>query len=197
MLHKIIEENGWRILLASRSPRRHELLAGCGIPFEVVDIEVDEIYPPHLTAEEVPAYLSALKCKAYPHTIEERDIVLTADTVVIRDGEVLGKPTSKVAARDMLIALQGRAHKVITGVTIGTSEGLHTFDCETVVNFAPLTEEEINYYIDECQPFDKAGSYGCQEWLGYAAIESLSGSFYNVMGLPTERLYKELKKIIK
>lgn len=187
----------WRLLLASQSPRRRELMSGCGIPYELAPrYACDENYPATLPAEEVPAYLSQLKSEAYPTPLATGDLLLTADTVVILNGRVLGKPHDRQEAVEMLQALSGNRHTVITGVTLRATDRIHTFSVGSDVWFRALTDEEITYYIDTYRPFDKAGSYGIQEWIGYAAIERIDGSFYNVMGLPIQRVYIELEKFI-
>ena len=187
----------WRLLLASQSPRRRELMSGCGIPYELAPrYECDENYPATLPAKEVPAYLSRLKSEAYPTPLAANDLLLTADTVVILEDRVLGKPHDRQEAVEMLQALSGNRHTVITGVTLRSAERIHTFSVRSDVWFRALTDEEIAYYIDTYRPFDKAGSYGIQEWIGYAAIERIDGSFYNVMGLPIQRVYIELEKFI-
>lgn len=195
LLHEKLQP--YRLLLASQSPRRRELIAGSGIPFTLTaKYDCEECYPATLAAEEVPAYLSRLKSEAYPEALAENDILLTADTVVILGGEVLGKPKDRTDAIDMLGRLAGNRHTVITGVTLRTATRTETFSARSDVWFRPLTEEEITYYVDTCKPFDKAGSYGIQEWIGYVGIERIDGSFYNVMGLPIQRLYLELEKFI-
>ena len=187
----------WRLLLASQSPRRRELMSGCGIPYELAPrYACDENYPSTLPAEEVPAYLSQLKSEAYPTPLATGDLLLTADTVVILNERVLGKPHDRQEAVEMLAALSGNRHTVITGVTLRSAERIYTFSVGSDVWFRALTDEEITYYIDTYRPFDKAGSYGIQEWIGYAAIERIDGSFYNVMGLPIQRVYIELEKFI-
>lgn len=187
----------YRLLLASQSPRRRELIAGSGIPFTLTaKYDCEECYPATLATEEVPAYLSRLKSEAYPEALAENDILLTADTVVILEGEVLGKPKDRADAILMLGRLAGNRHTVITGVTLRTATRTETFSARSDVWFRALTEEEITYYVDTCKPFDKAGSYGIQEWIGYVGIERIDGSFYNVMGLPIQRLYLELEKFI-
>lgn len=195
LLHEKLQP--YRLLLASQSPRRRELIAGSGIPFTLTaKYDCEERYPTTLAAEEVPAYLSRLKSEAYPEALAENDILLTADTVVILEGEVLGKPKDRTDAIDMLGRLAGNRHTVITGVTLRTATRTETFSARSDVWFRALTEEEITYYVDTCKPFDKAGSYGIQEWIGYVGIERIDGSFYNVMGLPIQRLYLELEKFI-
>ena len=150
----------------------------------------------HLAAEEVPLYLSRLKSEAYPAPLSGRDILLTADTVVVLDGEVLGKPRDREDAAGMLRRLSGRRHTVVSGVTLRTAGRMHSFEARTSVWFRPLADEEIAYYVDAFRPFDKAGSYGIQEWIGYAAIERIEGSFYNVMGLPIQKVYVELTRFL-
>ena len=195
LLHEKLQP--YRLLLASQSPRRRELIAGSGIPFTLTEkYACEEHYPATLAAEEVPAYLSRLKSEAYPTPLAENDILLTADTVVILDGEVLGKPKDREDALRMVARLAGNRHTVVTGVTLRTPERIETFSAESDVWFRPLSEDEIAYYVDTYQPFDKAGSYGIQEWIGYVGIERIDGSFYNVMGLPIQRLYVELEKFI-
>ncbi len=195
LLHEKLQP--YRLLLASQSPRRRELIAGSGIPFTLTEkYACEEHYPATLAAEEVPAYLSRLKSEAYPTPLAENDILLTADTVVILDGEVLGKPKDREDALRMVARLAGNRHTVVTGVTLRTSERIETFSAESDVWFRPLSAEEIAYYVDTYHPFDKAGSYGIQEWIGYVGIERIDGSFYNVMGLPIQRLYVELEKFI-
>lgn len=188
----------YRLLLASQSPRRRELMTGCGLPYELAPkYDCEEIYPEGLAAGEVPLYLSRLKSEAYPAPLGPGEILLTADTVVVSDGEVLGKPRSRDEAAAMLRRLSGRRHTVVSGVTLRTADRMHTFSAESGVWFRPLTDEEIAYYVDTFRPFDKAGSYGIQEWIGYAAIEKINGSFYNVMGLPIQKVYVELEKFIR
>ena len=188
----------YRLLLASRSPRRRELLTASGLPYELADdFACEEIYPDTLPAREVPLYLSQLKSEAYPRALSPRDILLTADTVVVCGGRVLGKPEDPEQATRMLRRLSGRRHTVVSGVTLRTPGRTHTFAAKSSVWFRPLADEEIAYYLDACRPYDKAGSYGIQEWIGYAAIEKINGSFYNVMGLPIQKVYTELDKFLK
>lgn len=195
LLHERLRN--YRLLLASQSPRRRELLSGCGLPYELAPRYVcEERYPAGLPAEEVPRYLSRLKSEAYPFPLDERDILLTADTVVVLGDRVLGKPHDRADAVAMLRALAGRSHVVVSGVTLRTVHASHTFTARSEVWFRPLRDEEIDYYVDTCRPYDKAGSYGIQEWLGYVAIERIDGSFYNVMGLPVQRLYVELERFL-
>lgn len=184
----------YNILLASKSPRRRELLSQLLIPFHCVAIGgIDESFPESMPAVEVPEYLSRVKASAYASTIKENDLLITADTLVIKGNKIYGKPHSKEQAHEMLRELSGNEHKVITGVTLMTLSKTVTFASETTVKFAELSEEDINHYIDNYKPFDKAGAYGIQEWIGCVAIEWINGSYYNVMGLPMHRLYDELK----
>lgn len=195
LLHEKLRSR--RLLLASQSPRRRELLSGCGLPYELAPkYDCEERYPEGLAAEEVPVYLAQLKSEAYPEALAEGDILLTADTVVVLDGRVLGKPHGREEALAMLGSLSGNRHTVVTGVTFRTAERRHTFAARTDVWFRRLADEETAYYVDTFRPFDKAGAYGIQEWVGYAAIERIEGSFYNVMGLPIQKLYTELDKFL-
>ena len=195
LLHEQLRN--YRLLLASQSPRRRELMTGCGLPYELAPrFDCAEVYPAGLAAEEVPLYLSRLKSEAYPAPLSGRDILLTADTVVVLDGEVLGKPRDREDAAGMLRRLSGRRHTVVSGVTLRTTGRMHSFEARTSVWFRPLADEEIAYYVDAFRPFDKAGSYGIQEWIGYAAIERIEGSFYNVMGLPIQKVYVELTRFL-
>ncbi len=187
-----------RLILASASPRRRQLLADCDIPFVVAEpFECDEEYPSQMPSHEVAEYLSGLKSDAYPHALDADEILLTADTVVIIDGRILGKPSSANDAATMLQMLSGRVHSVVTGVTIRSAKQRRSFSVSSSVRFRTLTADEIDYYITRYRPFDKAGSYGIQEWIGYVAIEGIEGSFFNVMGLPVQRLYVELGEFVK
>jgi septum formation protein len=182
------------ILLASASPRRKELLSQLGITFEVApSIEVDESYPTQMDAYEVAPHLSKLKADAYRQLIIDNQLIITADTVVINNGEVLGKPMSVQHAKVMLESLSSHSHSVVTGVTITTLEKQVTFAVNTEVEFAQLSSQEIDDYVDNFTPLDKAGAYGIQEWIGCIGVKNIKGSFYNVMGLPLHRLYEELK----
>ena len=187
----------YRLILASASPRRRELLADCDIDFVLAEkFECEECYPADLAAEKVAEYLSQLKSNAYPHPLCEGDILLTADTVVILGDKILGKPHSEAEAVEMISLLSGATHKVITGVTLRTTERTISFSAESLVSFRELDAEEISYYVEKYCPMDKAGAYGIQEWIGYIGIEGIEGSFYNVMGLPTQRLYQALKELL-
>lgn len=199
MFHPLQNLDRYDIVLASGSPRRRELLAMLDIKFRVdTSHPVDETIPDGLAADEVAPYLSRLKAEAYPldSTDSENRLVITADTVVIIDGKVLGKPADTTDACRMLSQLQGRTQRVITGVTVRTSTSVTTFSAVSEVEFAALSPDEIAYYVDRYQPLDKAGAYGIQEWIGAAGIKGINGSFYNVMGLPVHRLYALLKEVL-
>lgn len=184
----------YSIGLASASPRRRELLAMLDIPFRLIEpIEVDETYPATLAPEQVPEYLSRLKADAYRPVMSADDLFVTADTVVILDGNVLGKPSSPENAVEMLTALTGRRHHVVTGVSAFTLEHLESFSATTAVEFADIPREEIEEYVSAFRPMDKAGAYGIQEWIGAVGIRNIEGSFYNVMGLPVHRLWELFK----
>ena len=186
--------NKYHIILASASPRRHQLLSGLGIDFEVRTLAgIDESYPEHLQGEAIAAYISKAKAEAYRATLAPNDLVITADTIVSVDGNVLGKPANEAEAHQMLQLLSGRTHEVVTGVTLMTKSQQQTFTATTSVTFAPLTEAEITHYVTHYRPLDKAGAYGIQEWIGMIAVESIQGSYFNVMGLPVQRLYKALR----
>lgn len=180
--------------MASNSPRRRELLAGLGLSYQVRVIDgIDESYPANLPVEEIPLFISQKKAEAY--TLASSELLITADTIVCLDNQVLGKPKDNTEACQMLAKLSGRTHQVITGVTIKTAEWVHSFSCTSDVTFAPLTEQEIQHYVNTYHPLDKAGAYGIQEWIGYIGVTRLEGSYFNVMGLPVQRLYSELKKL--
>ena len=187
--------NRYKIVLGSNSPRRRELLAGLDIDFEVQVIPgIDESFPDTLPAFDVPVYIARKKAEAYIPSMPADELLITADTIVWTFGEILGKPKDREDAIAMLRKLSGRVHEVRTGVCITTKEKTISFSASSAVSFARLDEEEIVYYVDKYRPFDKAGSYGIQEWIGYVAVEAINGSFYNVMGLPVRLLYQELKK---
>lgn len=188
----------YRYILASASPRRKELLAGLNLDFTVKVKEViDESYPDGLSAEEIPVYISQKKAKAYRSELKEDEILITADTIVWLDSKVLGKPKDRQDAVFMLKELSGRTHLVITGVTISSVHKCISFSSTTEVQFANLTDEEIEFYVDNYSPMDKAGAYGIQEYIGFIGVTSIRGSYFNVMGLPVQRLYQELKIFIK
>ena len=187
----------YRLILASASPRRRELLAACDLDFVLAEkFECEECFPADLEADKVAEYLSQLNSNAYPHALAGNDILLTADTVVIADGEILGKPKDSADAERMLKMLSGSTHKVVTGVTLRTAKQTISFSAESLVSFRTLENEEIAYYIEKYRPLDKAGAYGIQEWIGYTAIEGLQGSFYNVMGLPVQKVCIALKELV-
>lgn len=186
--------NNYKILLASASPRRRELLSQIYPDFEIApSIEVDEVYPSSMAAVDVAPHLSQLKANAYKSLITDNQLIITADTVVINNNVVLGKPSSKSDAIEMLKVLSGKSHNVITGVTITTASRQTTFSVNTEVEFSTLELKEISWYVDKYMPFDKAGAYGIQEWIGCIGVKKINGSFYNVMGLPLHKLYNELK----
>ena len=186
--------NKYHIILASKSPRRQELLRGMGVEFEILTKETPEDYPNDLPLDEVPKYLSLQKSLAFNDVELPADyLLITSDTVVICDGEILGKPKDRGDAARMLQLLSGKTHHVVTGVTVRSAEKKESFAVRSNVTFAQLDAEEIDYYIENCKPYDKAGAYGIQEWIGYVGISGLEGSFYNVMGLPTRKLYQCLK----
>ena len=184
-----------KYILASNSPRRKELLSGLDIDFEVrVLPDIEESYPDDLAVEGVAEYIAREKAAAYLRLMASDELVITADTVVVVDDEILGKPSDAADARRMLQAISGRSHQVITGVCLTTTSKQRAFSVTTDVTFKQLSEEEINYYIEHYKPFDKAGAYGIQEWIGYIGVTSLHGSYFNVMGLPVQRIYNELQK---
>ena len=186
----------FNIVLASNSPRRKELMSGLGVDYVVKTLpHVDESYPDTLQGEEIPAYISREKAEAYQSMIEPDELLITADTIVWMNGEVLGKPKDREDAIRMLRKLSGASHQVITGVCLTTKGWQNSFTVTTDVTFAVLSEEEIVYYVDKYSPMDKAGAYGVQEWIGFIGVESISGSYYNVMGLPVQKLYRELIKL--
>ena len=188
--------NKYKIILASNSPRRKELLSGLGVDYEVKTLpDVDESYPDGLSGEEIAKHIARGKAEAYRSLIQADELVITADTIVWLDGIVMGKPKDEEEAKDMLMRLSGKTHQVITGVCLTTVSTQKTFATVTDVTFATLTDEEVDYYVTRYQPMDKAGSYGVQEWIGFVGVENLSGSYFNVMGLPIQRLYTELKKL--
>ncbi len=186
-----------KLILASNSPRRRELLAGLGYPYEVRVLDgIDESYPEHLRGADVAAHISRAKAQAYTSTMADDEIIITADTIVCLDELVLGKPADEAEAIAMIGRLSGRTHQVYTGVTLATPQGLRTFVSRSDVTFATLTDDEIRHYVTHYRPMDKAGAYGIQEWIGYIGVERIDGSYFNVMGLPVQRLYTELKKIL-
>ena len=186
----------YKVILASGSPRRRELMAGLGVNYEVRILpDVDESYPDTLQGEEIPLYIAKEKADAYIPMIQPDELIITADTIVWLDGKVLGKPRDREDALQMLRTMSGRTHKVFTGVCITTTDWQRSFTAQTEVRFATLSEDEIIYYVDNFKPMDKAGAYGVQEWIGFIGVENISGSYYNIMGLPVQKLYRELLKV--
>lgn len=188
--------SNYKIILASASPRRRELMSGLGLSFEVRTLpDVDESFPEDLQGGDIPLFISKKKADAYRSAMASDELVITADTIVWLDGKALGKPSDADDARRMLRNLSGRTHNVFTGVTITTGVVQRSFAACSNVTFIRLTDEEIEYYVKNYSPMDKAGAYGAQEWIGYIGVENIEGSYFNVMGLPVQRLYNELKKI--
>lgn len=186
--------NKYKILLASKSPRRRELLQMLRIPFKVISMGgIDESFPDSVPLIDVPQYVSSKKADIYQEHIKDDEMVITADTMVICGDKILGKPKDMEDAVNMLLCLSGRTHQVATGVTITTKEKRTSFTTVSDVTFTDITEEEARYYVENYIPLDKAGAYGIQEWIGAVAVSGINGSFYNVMGLPVNRLYQELK----
>lgn len=185
-----------KIILASASPRRKELLAGLDIDFEVRLLPgIDESYPANLPTGKIAEYIACEKAAAYNDEIGSDEVLLTADTIVVVDDKVLGKPVDTADARRMLGMISGKTHQVITGVCLSTRQKTHSFSVETDVTFKILESDEIDYYIENYKPFDKAGAYGIQEWIGYVGVESIKGSYFNVMGLPVQRIYNEMREM--
>ena len=186
----------FNIVLASNSPRRKELMSGLGVDYVVKTLpDVDESYPDTLQGEEIPLYIAKEKADAYIPMMQPDELIITADTIVWLDGKVLGKPRDREDALQMLRTMSGRTHKVFTGVCITTTDWQRSFTAQTEVRFATLSEDEIIYYVDNFKPMDKAGAYGVQEWIGFIGVENISGSYYNIMGLPVQKLYRELLKV--
>ena len=186
--------NKYEIVLASNSPRRKELLQRMGVNFKVRTLfGIDESYPDSLRGEDIVCYISRNKAKAYQSSMAPNELLITADTIVYVDGEVMGKPKNAEQAKEMLHKLSGKTHQVITGVTIVTAKRTENFGVTSQVKFTNITDEEINFYVDNYLPFDKAGAYGIQEWIGIVAVEEIKGSYFNVVGLPVQRLYQKLK----
>ena len=184
-----------QLILGSKSPRRQELLKGLGFEYEIRTLDTDESYPDTLKPLQIASFLAEVKASALVSTLQENELLLTSDTVVVTKDEVLGKPTNKEDAKKMITSLSGTSHQVITGVHLRTVSTSFTFDVTTEVTFLPLETWEIDYYVAKFKPFDKAGSYGIQEWIGYVGIEKMHGSYYNVMGLPTAELWRVMKKL--
>lgn len=185
----------YNIILASNSPRRKELLSGLNIPYEVKTLpNIDESYPDNLIGKDIAIYIAKEKANAYLDQLDGNTLLITADTIVLLDGKIYGKPSDDTDAKQMLRDLSGKTHQVITGVCITTKDKQVSFGVSSEVRFAKLEDDEIEYYVSNYKPFDKAGAYGVQEWIGYIAVEYISGSYFNIMGLPIQRLYRELKK---
>ena len=190
----MMDDVRWKIILASNSPRRKELLAGLDLQFEVrVLQDIDESYPHDLPTLKIAEFISKKKADAYVETMADDELVITADTVVILGDEVMGKPHDEAVAKRMLGELSGRTHQVATGVTLSTKERQMSFSVVTDVTFKQLSADEIDYYVRTYHPMDKAGAYGIQEWIGYIGVTALKGSYFNVMGLPVQRIYEALK----
>ena len=186
----------YKVILASNSPRRKDLLAGLGVDYEVRTLpDVDETYPDTLKGADIPLFIAKEKANAYLNMMKPGELMITADTIVWLDEKVLGKPKDREDAMCMLRTMSGRTHEVFTGVCLTTTEWQRSFTAQTEVRFAELSEEEITYYLDTYKPMDKAGAYGVQEWIGFIGVENISGSYYNIMGLPVQRLYKELVQL--
>lgn len=187
--------NKHRIILASGSPRRQQFLKELDVDFEIQLKDIEEIYPEHLQAEEITNFLAKLKASAFALDLDDNDILITSDTIVWLNNKALGKPKDYDDAFEMLTEMSGTTHKVITSVCLKTTDKEIIFYEETLVTFTKLSSDEIKYYLNNYKPFDKAGSYGIQEWIGLVAIEKIEGSYANVVGLPTHRLYEELMKL--
>lgn len=185
----------YKVILASNSPRRKELLAGLGIDYDVHVLKgIDESFPPSLPTAQIAEYIAGKKAENYRRSMGADELIITADTIVVVDDEVLGKPHDEADARRMLCLLSGRTHQVITGVVLTTTLRQESFSVITDVTFKSLSDEEIDYYVTNFRPFDKAGAYGIQEWIGYIGVTALNGSYFNVMGLPVQRIYEALKR---
>jgi len=186
----------YKVILASGSARRHQLLEELGIDFEVVVKPFDESFPDNLRGEQIAEYISAAKAKMFVNDAKSNEIIITADTIVWLDDKILGKPFDKADALRMLREISGKTHEVITGVSVLYSKKIITFTDTTKVTFKEMTDDELNYYVEKYSPYDKAGAYGIQEWIGIAACSRIEGSFYNVMGLPVQKLYSKLCDIV-
>ncbi len=193
----MIDIKNKRIILASQSPRRRALLSDLDIPFSTTSADIDESFPAHLQREEIPLFLASQKALALEKTLQENDILITADTIVWQGEKAINKPENKEDAIAMIQRLSGNMHEVFTGVQIRSLSQKQSFYSATKVYFSHLDQTEIEYYVEKYQPYDKAGAYGIQEWIGYIGIEKIEGSFYNVMGLPVHQLYQHLKVFVK
>lgn len=197
MKNKLKELQRYNIILASQSPRRHMLMDGLGLNFSIKVKNVNEVFPDDMHYSEVPIFLSQLKAKAFCEShIPKNTIVITADTVVVHNNKIIGKPKDREEAISIIKSLSGNQHIVITGVSITSNEKQISFSSESKVFFKDLMQEDIEYYVEKYRPYDKAGAYGIQEWIGYIGIEKIEGSFYNVMGFPTQLVYEHLIKFI-
>ena len=193
--HKMLKTD-YQIVLASNSPRRKELLAGLDVPFTVKVVEgIDESYPADLPVMDIAEYIATKKAAAYQGDMKDNELVITADTIVVLGGDVLGKPKTLDEAKQMLYALSGKTHHVATGVCLTTKERQKSFSVVTDVTFKKLTDSEIDYYVEHYKPLDKAGAYGIQEWIGHIGVSHINGSYYNVMGLPVQRIYQEMQDL--
>lgn len=186
-----------RVILASQSPRRQELIKGLDIDFIIQTADIDESFPSQLKKEEIPMYLAGEKAKVMLKNLTEKDILITADTIVWLNGKAVNKPKNRSEAYQMISELSGNEHTVYTGVQLSTTKEKKLFFAETKVTFSRLEQAEIKYYIDKYQPFDKAGAYGIQEWIGYIGIEKIEGSYFNVMGFPLHLVYQNLKELLQ
>lgn len=185
----------YKIVLASKSPRRKQLLENLGVEFIIISKNVEEFYPLDMNPSETALFLSELKANAFPDSeIDDDTLIITADTIVSLNGKIMGKPKDKHEAKEILKELSGKNHEVITGVTLKSKTKFRSFAVKTKVHFKNLNKEEIDFYVNDYKPMDKAGAYGIQEWIGFIGIDKIEGSFYNVMGLPTQKLYEELLK---
>ena len=193
----MLDLKGYKLVLASQSPRRRELLKGLDVEFSTCSVDADESFPADLKGADAVQYICKAKADAYRPQLNDNTIAITADTVVILNDKIIGKPKSYEEAFSMIRSLSGRVHEVISAVCIFSKEKCEEFYASTEVHFSEITDEEIKYYIAKYKPFDKAGSYGVQEWIGYIGIEKIVGSYFNVMGLPVKRLYDELKTFIE
>lgn len=189
----MIDPSPYRLILASKSPRRHELLAGLEIPFEIRTKDTDESFPENLRGAEIAEFLARIKSEAFDGEITHDEVIVTADTIVVLGDTVFNKPETEDEAVEMITALTGNTHRVITGVALADSAKRSVFSETTEVTFGQVDREEVRHYVRKYTPFDKAGGYGIQEWIGYVGIESIRGSFYNVMGFPTRMFYTQLK----
>lgn len=197
MLQILLDKKKLKLVLASQSPRRRELLESLNVEFEIRTKNTDESFPDEMPPSEVPVYLAKKKADALFNSLADNEMLITSDTIVCIDNSILNKPQDRSEAIKMIQMLQSKTHRVYTGVCLTSLEKQIFFYDRADVSFAPLEREEIEYYVDNFKPFDKAGAYGIQEWIGYAAVEKLEGSFYTVMGLPTQKLYSELKKFLQ